>query len=74
LVNNCLADIPLGKFALYANERPLEKSWDGKRQTQSSGRAVVTRFGINNARVIADEFPGLLFMAVARGIGPAETL
>jgi hypothetical protein len=37
LVNNCLADIPLGKFALYANERPLEKSWDGKRQTQSSG-------------------------------------
>jgi hypothetical protein len=25
LVNNCLADIPLGKFALYANERPLEK-------------------------------------------------
>jgi hypothetical protein len=24
LVNNCLADIPLGKFALYANERPLE--------------------------------------------------
>jgi hypothetical protein len=26
LVNNCLADIPLGKFALYANERPLEKS------------------------------------------------
>ena len=27
LVNNCLADIPLGKFALYANERPLEKSF-----------------------------------------------
>ena len=27
LVNNCLVDIPLGKFALYANERPLEKSF-----------------------------------------------
>ena len=26
LVNNCLADSPLGKLALYANERPLEKS------------------------------------------------
>jgi hypothetical protein len=27
LVNNCLVDIPLGKFALYANERPLVWNW-----------------------------------------------